>query len=106
VSSSTAAVTAMAAQRNRLIRHFQKLAAFDEQSAISADTLPRAGFRLIDRLKDQRVIRTTPTGMLFLDQARWTETRSARRRNVLLLLVGALLVGIVVWALNTTGSAV
>jgi hypothetical protein len=99
------AVTAVAAKRRRVIRHFQHLAAFNEQSAIAEETIPRPGFRLLDRLKDQGVIRTAPNGKLYLDLARWEETRSERRRRAFLVVIAALTASLIVWAISTYGSA-
>ena len=96
---------AIAARRRRLIQHFQHLAAFNEQSAIAEETIPRPGFRLLNRLKDQRVIRTAPNGKLYLDQSRWEETRSERRRYAFLAVITALAASFIVWAISTYGSA-
>ena len=98
---SFAPLTAMPAQRKRLIRHFQNASAFDSESAIAPESLPRAGFRLVDKLKEQHVIRTAPNGRLYLDQARWMQTRSARWSAAILILGAALVVGLIVWALTT-----
>ncbi|MEO8268430.1 MAG: hypothetical protein ABI557_01845 [Aureliella sp.] len=98
------ATAAIAAKRRRLIRHFQQLAAFNEQSAIAEETIPRSGFTLLDRLKDKGVIRTAPNGKLYLDQARWEETRSERRRYAFLFVIAALTASLIVWAFSTFGS--
>ncbi|MEO6076960.1 MAG: hypothetical protein ABIP56_09160 [Dokdonella sp.] len=100
----SAVTAAIAAKRRRLIRHFQHMAAFNELSAIAEETIPRPGFRLLNRLKDQGVIRTAPNGNLYLDQARWEETRSERRRYAFIAVIAALTASLIVWAISTYGS--
>ena len=78
----------MAAQRKRLIRHFIQAAAFTPESAISEATLPRAGFRLVSKLRENGAILATPDGRLYLDRSRWetlTQERRARAKVILAL---------------------
>jgi len=89
----------MAAQRKRLVRHFIEMSAFTPESAISASSLPRAGFRLLARLQAQRAILTASDGKLYLDRSRWeslTATRHARAK-VLLALVSIAALGVLAW---------
>ena len=80
----------MAAHRRRLIRHFVDAAAFTAESAIPESSLPRAGFRLVSKLRDNGAILATPDGRLYLDRMRWeslTQARHARAKMVLAVVV-------------------
>ena len=96
----------MAAQRKRLIRHFIEKSAFTPESAIPESSLPRAGFRLLPKLRAQGAILTGPDGNLYLDQSRWqslTEARRARAVVALAFVVVAAL-GLLAWILFKTAT--
>lgn len=89
-TSTTAVIAAMAAHRRRLIRHFVDASAFTAESAIPEASLPRAGFRLVTKLRDSGAILATPDGRLYLDRARWdilTQARHTRAKVVLAVVV-------------------
>ena len=80
-TSTTAVIVAMAAHRRRLIRHFVEASAFTPDSAIPETSLPRVGFRLVSKLRDNGVILATPDGRLYLDRARWDVLTQARHNR-------------------------
>ncbi|RYG96984.1 MAG: hypothetical protein EON58_10820 [Alphaproteobacteria bacterium] len=85
---TTAIIAAMEAHRRRLIRHFVDASAFSPTSAVPEASLPRAGFRLLARLREDGAILATPDGRLYLDRGRWealTQARHAKAKTLLAL---------------------
>ena len=64
-----------------MIRHFVEASAFTPDSAIAETSLPRAGFPLVSKLRDNGVILATPDGRLYLDRARWDVLTQARHNR-------------------------
>jgi len=85
----------MAVQR-RLVRHYERSAAFGPDSAVAAPASPMPLTRWWRaRLHAAGVLRALPDGREWLDAELWTSYRRARRRRalaVVLLLVSSLLV--------------
>ena len=90
-ASTTAVIAAMAAQRRRLIRHFVDASAFTPESAIPEASLPRAGFRLVSKLREQGAILATPDDRLYLDRSRWDSLTQARHARAKVVLAGVAL---------------
>src|SRR5262245_19200527 len=85
----------MAVQR-RLVRHYERSAAFGPESAVPAPASQRLLTRWWrTRLRTAGVLRALPDGREWLDAELWTSYRRARKRRavaVVLLLVLSLLV--------------
>jgi hypothetical protein len=85
----------MAVQR-RLVRHYQRSAAFGPDSAVPAPASPMPLTRWWrTRLRAAGVLRALPDGREWLDGELWTSYRRARKRRavaIVLLLVSSLLV--------------
>jgi len=85
----------MAVQR-RLVRHYQRSAAFGPDSAVPAPASPMPLTRWWrTHLRAAGVLRALPDGREWLDAELWTSYRRARKRRavaVVLILVSSLLV--------------
>ena len=70
----------------RLVRHYEKRAAFGPESAIArpASRLPFAAWWR-RRLRAAQVLRALPDGREWLDAERWASYRRARRRRALVV---------------------
>lgn len=92
-ASSTAVIAAIAAQRRKLIRHFVTIGAVAPERAVAPEALSRVHFRMLERLKAERVVCATEHGRLYLDQAR-AEALQARRQAAALKMIAGVTVAV------------
>lgn len=85
-------IAAFAAQRKKLIRHFISVGAVSPERAVSADSLPRAHFHMLDRLRSEKVVCATARGTLYLDRARASELQATRKSLVLKIVAVVVLI--------------
>lgn len=105
-TSTTAIIGAMAAHQRRLIRHFVDASAFSPASAVPEASLPRAGFRLLSKLRQDGAILATSDGRLYLDRARWEDLTQARhaRAKILLAVVAVVAFCLLGWTYLMAGA--
>ena len=97
-ASTTAIIAALAAQRNKLIRHFVSSGATSADRAVAPDSVPRAGFRMLERLKAEQVVLTAPNGGLYLDQARAAQLQARRQSMAIKIMAVVVLIVVAVAA--------
>jgi hypothetical protein len=100
-ASTTAAVAAIAVQRQKAIQHFVSVGAIAPEHAVASDSLPAPILRVLRGLKREEVVRETPAGLLYLDVAREAELQTRRQSFTLKFIVAAVLLALATAAFLT-----
>ncbi|MEP6833973.1 MAG: hypothetical protein ABJB74_11285 [Gemmatimonas sp.] len=75
-----------------LVAHFERMRATSPESAQSVQALQVEANHFFRRLETRAVIRQSPTGLYYLDQASWNAVNAMRRRVIFIVLILAVAV--------------
>jgi hypothetical protein len=87
------AVPARAIAERRIAEHFMASNAVRSDSAIDYEPTRFVRERAFERLKDKGIIQGAPGGRWYLDVPAWTERHSGRRKRIVGLMLGGVIVG-------------
>lgn len=87
------AVPARAIAERRIAEHFMSENAVRADSAIEYEPTRLVRARAFARLQDKGVIRSAGNGRWYLDAPSWTERHAGRRKRIMGLMLGGVIVG-------------
>ena len=87
------AVPARAIAERKIAEHFLSENAVRPDSAIEYEPTRFVRIRAFERLKDNGVLRGGQNGRWYLDTPAWTERHRGRRKRVVAIALGAVIVG-------------
>ncbi len=86
-------VPARAIAERRIAEHFMSENAVRADSAVEYEPTRLVRARAFERLKDKGVVRSPGNGRWYLDAPSWTERSTGRRKRILSVLLGGVVVG-------------
>ncbi len=95
----TAVIAIIVRQERELVEHFRQMRAISVQTAQPLSTLGVEQNSAWNRLVVRSIIRTTPSGDCWLDEATWEAFNTKRRRSTMVMLtivIGLLIISAVV----------
>jgi len=87
------AVPARAIAERRIAEHFMAENAVRADGAIEYEPTRLIRARAFERLKDKGVLHGAPGGRWYLDVPAWTERHAGRRKRIVGLMLGGVVVG-------------